>query len=375
MTTSASPKTILLVSPYWKEEHRWMVSSVKLAELWQRLGYCVVVVCMGKKDAIEKASETLTIHTRKDFFIPDPWNYGIARGFSKYVLKVATELKPDVIIVNKILFWSSFALLTLRKHGFSVILTTDALVGMTWWPRGLLPRIGAYIYAHTFGMKILRAASRVVFFHPQPEKLLRKLDIADKSEVIPTGIDAARYHSDAKSNATPAVSYIGRLESVKGVDDFAAAASSIKRFMPDVTFQIIGWYKAGHPLVKKHQHDIIFTGLREDIASILSSTDIFVLPSYSEGLSNALMEAMASGCACVATNVGGNTFLLDKGSAGILFHPGNRGELIESLRHLLVDESMRKEFGINARKRIEKEFDWSVIGEKYRVLFESTVDE
>jgi hypothetical protein len=39
--------TILLISPYWKEDHRWMVSTVKLAELWQRMGYNVVVACMG----------------------------------------------------------------------------------------------------------------------------------------------------------------------------------------------------------------------------------------------------------------------------------------------------------------------------------------
>src|SRR3989338_7858823 len=104
-------KTILLVSPYWKEDHRWMVSSVKLAELWQRLGWHVTVVCMSKSMGVEKISETLTIHRRKDFFLPDPWNYGIAFGFSGYVRKIAKELKPDLIVVNKLLFWSSFATL------------------------------------------------------------------------------------------------------------------------------------------------------------------------------------------------------------------------------------------------------------------------
>ena len=43
-------KTILLISPYWKEPHRWMVSSLKLAELWQRIGYRMGVVCMGKRN-------------------------------------------------------------------------------------------------------------------------------------------------------------------------------------------------------------------------------------------------------------------------------------------------------------------------------------
>ena len=70
-------KTILLISPYWKEEHRWMVSSVKLAELWQRIGFNVIAVCMGTESKIDRVSDTLTVHYRKDLFLPDPWNYGI----------------------------------------------------------------------------------------------------------------------------------------------------------------------------------------------------------------------------------------------------------------------------------------------------------
>src|SRR3989338_3594483 len=104
-------KTILLISPYWKEEHRWMVSSVKLAELWQRLGYRVVAVCMGHQRGmlpahgpqarvtIEKVTETLEIHRVKDIFLKDPWNYGIAFGFSGYVRRLVEATKPDVIAV------------------------------------------------------------------------------------------------------------------------------------------------------------------------------------------------------------------------------------------------------------------------------------
>ena len=60
-------KTILLISPYWQEEHRWMVSSVKMAELWQRLGYKVTVLCMGHGERYEKVSESLEIYRVPDF--------------------------------------------------------------------------------------------------------------------------------------------------------------------------------------------------------------------------------------------------------------------------------------------------------------------
>ncbi|MBI2636569.1 glycosyltransferase, partial [Candidatus Peregrinibacteria bacterium] len=202
-------KTILLISPYWKEQHRWMVSSVKLAELWQRLGYRVVVVCMGgavgerctlaRCAFLERPSPSLVIYRKKDVFLPDPWNYGIAIGFTGLVRKVMREERPDIIVCNKILFWSSLAVIPLRLRGYRVILLTDALVGMTWWGRTLLFRLASRIYAWTLGWLIMLCAERVVFFHPQPERLLRRLGVWKKSQVIPTGIDTKKYESRIKN--------------------------------------------------------------------------------------------------------------------------------------------------------------------------------
>src|SRR5690606_13042403 len=115
-----------LISPYWKEDHRWMVSSVKLAELWQRLGYKVVVACMGSVSGVENVSPTLTIYRRKDWFLPDPLNFGIALGFTGMVRRIIREEKPDLIVVNKVLFWSSFCIIPLRLTGHKILLLTDA---------------------------------------------------------------------------------------------------------------------------------------------------------------------------------------------------------------------------------------------------------
>lgn len=363
--------TILLVSPYWREEHRWMVSSYKLAELWQRLGYRVVVACMGSSDRVEEVSETLTVHFRKDIFLPDPWNYGIAFGFSGYVRKLARKEKPALVVVNKLLFWTSLAAIPLRLRGYKVIQLTDALVGMTWWPRGRIPRIAAAVYAWTLGWLVLASAHRVVFFHPQPGKLVRRLGIGRKLQVIPTGIDPSAYDAGPKKTGEVTVTYLGRLESVKGVDDFVAAAVPLKAEFPQAVIQVVGWYKEGHPLVAEYGDDVRFTGLRDDVPAVLAGTDIFVLPSYSEGLSNALMEAMSSACACVATDVGGNAFLLQNGVSGFLFPPGDREALRAHLRRLLSDPAKRRAMGEAARRRIEERFSWDVVGNQYHALFDS----
>jgi glycosyltransferase involved in cell wall biosynthesis len=381
-------KTILLITPYWREQHRWMVSGYKLADLWQRLGYRVVVACMGSETKIEKFSDTLTVHSRKDVFLKDPWNYGICFGFGGYVARLAKEEKPDVIVVNKLLFWSSLASFSLRLRGYRVVQITDALVGMTWWPRSRFARVCAAVYAWTLGWLLLLNAWRVVFFHPQPEGLIRRLGITGKSRVIPTGIDPTPYgrregrgekvesstgtSSTLSSSPTPlVVTYVGRLESVKGVDDFLAAAVPLLTEFSDMKIQVAGWYPDGHPLVEQYQRQVAFLGLQDDVPGVLAGTDLFVLPSYSEGLSNALMEAMSSKCACIASDVGGNRFLIENGVSGLLFPAGDREALRSHIRRVIQDPAKRVAMGEAARARIDAVFAWEKVGKQYEELFRS----
>lgn len=366
-------QTILLMSPYWKEQHRWMVSGFKLAELWQRLGYRVVVVCMGSETRVEVLSDTLTVHFRKDIFLKDPLNFGIAFGFAGYVRRVIQDIQPDHVVINKVLFWSSFSIIPLRLRGIKVQLLTDALVGITWFPRGVFPGIVMRIGAWTVGWLVLLCAERVVFFHPQPEGVLKTLGISQKSRVIPTGIDPAPYGRETGDRRSEigkvTVTYVGRLESVKGVDDFLAAAVPLKKDYPFLEIQVIGWYRDSHPLVLEYGDDVRFTGLRDDIPAILAATDIFVLPSYSEGLSNALMEAMASSCACIASDVGGNRYLLQNGVSGLLYPAGDREALAAHIRRLIDDPAKRRDLGVAARKRIDEVFSWEAVGKQYQSLF------
>ncbi len=360
-------KTILLITPYWREQHRWMVSGYKLADLWQRLGYRVVVACMGSDTKTEKVSDTLTVHSRKDYFLKDPWNYGISLGFGGYVVRLAKEEKPDVIVVNKLLFWSSLSSISLRIRGYRVIQITDALVGMTWWPRSRIAGFCAAIYAWTLGWPLLCVAQKIVFFHPQPESLLKTLGIAKKSRVIPTGIDPAPYGK--KDHDGIVVTYVGRLESVKGVDDFLAAVAPVLSEFSELKVQVAGWYPDGHPLVEKYQRQVAFLGRQDDIPDVLGRTDIFVLPSHSEGLSNALMEAMSSSCACIASDVGGNRFLIENGVSGLLFPAGDREALRSHIRRLIQDAAKRRSLGDAARARIDAVFSWEKVGKQYEVFF------
>lgn len=373
-------KTILLITPYWREQHRWMVSGYKLADLWQRLGYRVIAVCMSTETKektklnISNSGGEVYLYRKKDIFLKDPWNYGISLGFGGFVSRIAKQEKPDIIVINKLLFWSSLSSISLRLRGYKVVQITDALVGMTWWPRGKIPQICAAIYAWTLGWLLLRIADTIVFFHPQPAPLLKTLGIAEKSIVIPTGIDPGPYADADKLRATKqgiVITYVGRLESVKGVDDFLAAIVPLLSEFSELKVQVAGWYPDGHPLVERYQRQVAFLGLQDDVPGLLARTDIFVLPSYSEGLSNALMEAMSSSCACIASDVGGNSYLIENSVSGLLFPAGDREALRSHMRRLIQDSAKRIMLGNNARARIDAVFCWEKVGKQYAELFDA----
>jgi glycosyltransferase involved in cell wall biosynthesis len=101
---------------------------------------------------------------------------------------------------------------------------------------------------------------------------------------------------------------------------------------------------------------IIFTGFRENIPEMLSSFDIFVLPSRSEGFGRVNLEAMAMGKPVVSTNVGGIPEVVSNGVTGILVEPGNSKALSHAIMRLLNDPPLRESMGREGRKRVEQYF-------------------
>jgi len=99
-----------------------------------------------------------------------------------------------------------------------------------------------------------------------------------------------------------------------------------------------------------------FVPATSDVDSWLRSMDIFVLPSLSEALSNALMEAMASGCCPVASRVGGNPELVQPGETGMLFEAGDAGGLAEALQCLIANPVQRGQFADSAVRMMRSRF-------------------
>ncbi len=118
------------------------------------------------------------------------------------------------------------------------------------------------------------------------------------------------------------------------------------------------------------QECVWITGDRNDIPDILKLFDIFVLPSLGEGISNTILEAMATGLPIIATHVGGNPELVEEGVNGHLVPRGNHEALAESMERLIHSSSSRKSMGEASLERVRAEFDWNKTVAGYLAVYD-----
>ena len=117
-----------------------------------------------------------------------------------------------------------------------------------------------------------------------------------------------------------------------------------------------------------------FLGERHDVPDLLNAMDIFVLPSYSEGLSLALLEAMAAGKPVVATAVGGTPEVVTEGDNGLLIPPRDAGALAGALERLLTDLALAQHLGANARTHVREHFSLDRLGREINEIYEELAE-
>lgn len=155
---------------------------------------------------------------------------------------------------------------------------------------------------------------------------------------------------------------VANIRQIKGIDLLVKAAARLKDRFPNMRFLVVG--SVNEPehmyelqkLVAQNQLDqqFRFIGPREDVPALLDASDMFVLPSRSEGFSNALVEAMLCRLPCVATDVGGNAEALRDGVNGYLVPNESVERIAEAIALLLEDSELRNRMG-DASRRIALE--------------------
>ncbi len=155
------------------------------------------------------------------------------------------------------------------------------------------------------------------------------------------------------------VGTVAHLSSEKGHTILLEAAAQLVPKFPEVTYVIAGGGELEATLKRKAralgiERRVVFTGFRSDTEGLMKQFDVFCLPSLSEGLSSAILAAMASHLPVVATNVGGIPELVVDGETGFLVPPYESKPLFHSLSKLIASRKLRQRMGDKGRKRVEK---------------------
>jgi len=202
-------------------------------------------------------------------------------------------------------------------------------------------------------------------------------------QTIYNGLDLGDWSWARESARAPGeivVTTVGNIRRVKGHDIFIKAAALVARRFPEVSFSIAGDVLEEHYFAELQAlvRDLNlvdrfhFSGGVADLRQYLCAADIFVLPSRSEGFSNAIIEAMAASLPVVATNVGGNAEAVIDGVNGFIVRSEDTEALAEAIERLLSNPQLAKDMGAAGKALAAEKFTTDAMMNKitnvYRTL-------
>ncbi len=279
-------------------------------------------------------------------------------------------------IVHTFLFDADFYGMLAARRGrpWAVVTTRRAI------KRGRLLHLLGYRLTNALVDRIVCNSEAVSRFTLHAEGASRK-----KVVVIPNGVDAARFE---RGDGAPlrrrlglrpedfVVGAVGTIKKVKGQAVLLDAMRPLFERHATLRLVLAGELTRGYGEDLRRQvaaagleGRVLLPGVVTEVPDLLAALDLFALPSLSEGMSNALLEAMAAGRAIVATEAGGNAETLDGGSAGVLVPPGDAEALGRALERLIDAPDRRRELGRRASARARDEYSLAKMLDRTEALY------
>ncbi|MBO5210058.1 MAG: glycosyltransferase family 4 protein [Lachnospiraceae bacterium] len=273
------------------------------------------------------------------------------------------ELKPDLVVTYTIKpnVYGGFC------AGRMKIPYISTITGLG----GAFDRTGIFlqliIYMYRAGMK----KAFCVFFQNEENKgIFRKFGIHGQKEklVMGSGVNLERHVFEEYPNRDEThFLFVGRVMKERGILEFIEAAK--KLHSDKVHFDILGYCDEDYQslLDELEQQGILHQlGFHTEVHPYLADASAIVIASFHEGMSNALIEAAATGRPVIASNISGCLEAFEEGRTGFGFTPGKPEELIQAMEKFLeLPYEKRAEMGQAARKKMEKEFDRKLVTASY----------
>lgn len=277
------------------------------------------------------------------------------------------KVRPDIINVHFVQVEAFYFLLLRPLLGFRLVLTFHGSDALNVGPSDC-----------KLVSRLIRGADAVVAVSECVGEGVRGIAAPAQPDVtvIPNGVPLDFWMDEAARNTAPGqrLAAVGRLVRVKGHDVLIRAMELLRGAVPEATLVVIGDGEERSALEEEVsrrgvEDAITFVGRQtpEEVRSILRQADVFVMPSRSEGLPLALLEAMASGLPVVASHVGGIPEVLTR-EVGLLVPPEDPAALAQALTDVLQNPTRRVEMGHAARVRAQA-FSSSRVTEAYEHLF------
>jgi glycosyltransferase involved in cell wall biosynthesis len=232
---------------------------------------------------------------------------------------------------------------------------------------------------------LCRLAARIVVLNRQMTKELRTIFYNDDFiMLIPNGVDLNTYRKNNDCTTLKStlgigeekiILYTGRLSREKGVDFLIRAYATLPVSVLTRLY-ILGDGPDRQRLLglieQLHLGNRVFMiSSVDDVSSFLKISDVFVMPSRFEGLSNSILEAMACGVPVIATRVTGNVDLIEDGVTGLLVSPGDVKELAGALLTILTDPETGENLRRRARDMVHHNYNLNTMVERYSNLYKS----
>ncbi|RMD57818.1 glycosyltransferase family 1 protein [Candidatus Woesearchaeota archaeon] len=289
----------------------------------------------------------------KTFAIPKPRAWSLLRGMSPDVVITHTRFVPASFLGA--IFAKRFRIPRIHiEHGAT--------------HTGKKPFIYSVniLYDHTIGWFVLKSADVIAAVSDAARAFVKHL-CGRGSVLLHNAINTSFFHPVRAKKPVKGdmILFIGRLIEAKGVQDLFEAARGI-----DATVVIAGSGNYERELARIAPDNVVFLGEvnEKQVRSLLSCADVFVNPSYAEGLPTSVLEAGAMGVPTIATDVGGTREIIDDGVNGYLVPKGDVEALRDRIVRVLKNKRKAKMMAARLRSKVVKRFDWESTVEKLERL-------
>lgn len=285
--------------------------------------------------------------------------------------RILKSLGPDIVHTRN---WSGMdGIIAARMAGIRAVVHGEHGWGMED-PEGLHPK---RILIRKF---LSRWVNEYTCVSKQIAKWLRNvIRVRKPLTQIYNGVDVEKYrpgNSGTRIRAelgitahVPLVGVVGRLDPIKDHSTLFRAFETVRTVLPEARLLVVGDGPERKRLESQAGDGVIFLGNRSDVPEILRALDLFVLPSLNEGISNTILEAMATSTPVVAARVGGNPELMEDECTGILIRPGDFQAMAEAIVRYLQYPDLRTRHGEAARQTVIKRFSIEAMVRSYEAVY------